>query len=86
LHNGARVAYLPPADVYGQGIYQESIAVLAPGWLEHLVDEVGEQIQAWRKDSGRDRSAATLRANLVAGRSAFCNNGGRTRLGERGEG
>jgi hypothetical protein len=51
LANSSRVAYLPPADVYGQGIYQESIAVLAPGCLEQLVGEVGEQIQAWLRDA-----------------------------------
>jgi len=47
LANGARPTYLPTADVYGKGIYQESIAVLAPGCLEQLIDAVGEQVQAW---------------------------------------
>jgi hypothetical protein len=47
LANGSRPAYLPPADVYGKGIYQESIAVLAPGCLERLLAEVGRQVEEW---------------------------------------
>ena len=31
LANGSRAAYLPTADAYGKGIYQETIAVLAAG-------------------------------------------------------
>jgi hypothetical protein len=45
--NGSRAAYLPPADVYGKGIYQESIAVLAPGCLEQVIDAAGHQIRMW---------------------------------------
>jgi hypothetical protein len=51
LANGARPSYLPIADVYDKGIYQESIAVLDRGCLEHLIEDVGAQIQAWQ--SGR---------------------------------
>jgi hypothetical protein len=47
LANGSRPAYLPPADAYGKGIYQESIALLAPGCLERVIEEVGRQIEAW---------------------------------------
>jgi hypothetical protein len=47
LTNGSRCCYLPTAYVYGKGIYQESIAVLAPGCLEELLGEIGNQIQAW---------------------------------------
>jgi hypothetical protein len=47
LTNGSRPSYLPTGDVYGKGIYQESIAVLAPGCLEKLLQEIGEQIQCW---------------------------------------
>ncbi|HMF17729.1 MAG TPA: hypothetical protein VKE98_11015, partial [Gemmataceae bacterium] len=47
LTNSSRPSYLPTADVYGKGIYQESIAVLAPGCLEKLLQEIGEQIQCW---------------------------------------
>jgi hypothetical protein len=46
--NGSRPTYLPPRDAYGKGLYQESIAVLAPGSLEQLIDVVGEQLRAWR--------------------------------------
>jgi hypothetical protein len=44
--NGWRPAYLPTRDTYGLGIYQEQVAVLAPGCLEAVVGAVGEQIQA----------------------------------------
>jgi hypothetical protein len=47
LANGSRPIYLPTADTYGKGIYQESIAVLAPGCLERLIDVVGDQVGAW---------------------------------------
>lgn len=45
LTNGSRPSYLPIAEVYGKGIYQESIAVLAPGTLEKLLEAVGEEIR-----------------------------------------
>jgi hypothetical protein len=47
LTNGARPTYLPTRDTYGKGIYQESIAVLAPGCLEHLIEEIASQIGGW---------------------------------------
>lgn len=47
LTNGSRVSYLPTAVTYGKGIYQESIAVLASGCLERLVDAIGEQMNGW---------------------------------------
>lgn len=47
--NGSLPTYLPSADVYGKGIYQESIAVLAPGCLEKLIEVIGDQIQEWRR-------------------------------------
>ena len=47
LMDGGRVAYLPTAETYGKGLYQETIAVLAPGSLERLIEEVSEQIGAW---------------------------------------
>jgi hypothetical protein len=40
LANGSRATYLPTADAYGKGIYQESIAVLAGGSLEHLIERL----------------------------------------------
>jgi hypothetical protein len=46
--NGSRPTYLPPREAYGRGIYQEAIAVLAPGSLEGLIEAVGEQLRAWR--------------------------------------
>jgi hypothetical protein len=44
LANGSRPAYLPTLDSYGKGIYQESIAVLAPGCLEQVLEDVSHHI------------------------------------------
>jgi hypothetical protein len=49
LANGSRATYLPTADAYGKGIYQESIAVLARGCLEALIDQLGGAIESWIK-------------------------------------
>src|SRR4029079_8868722 len=40
--NDCRASSLPPRESYGQGIYQESIAVLAPGSLEVLIEAAAE--------------------------------------------
>jgi hypothetical protein len=45
LANGSRATYLPTLDTYGKRIYQESIAVLAPGSLERLIEALAEEIQ-----------------------------------------
>ncbi len=45
LVNGSLHTYLPPKDVYGAGIYQETIALLAPGCLERLIDEISRQVE-----------------------------------------
>jgi hypothetical protein len=45
--NGSLPTYLPSKDVYGKGIYQESVAVVAPGCLERLIDEIGKQLGEW---------------------------------------
>jgi hypothetical protein len=44
--NGWRPAYLPTRETYGLGIYQEQVAVLAPGCLEMVTDAVAAQIEA----------------------------------------
>jgi len=46
--NGSRPTYLPPRQDYGTNTYQESIAVLAPGCLEELIQVIGEQVHTWR--------------------------------------
>jgi hypothetical protein len=48
IANGSRPTYLPPRETYGKGIYQESIAILAPGSLEQVIAQIGRQIEAWR--------------------------------------
>ncbi len=45
--NGSRPSYLPARCAYGKGLYQESIAVLAPGCLELLIEEIEKQIESW---------------------------------------
>ena len=37
--------YIPPAEVYGYGIYQEVIAATAPGCLEALIEGVSREAQ-----------------------------------------
>ncbi len=39
-------SYLPPRELYGTGIYQESIAVVAAGSLEQLIESIAEKIPA----------------------------------------
>jgi hypothetical protein len=45
--NGSLHTYLPPREVYGTGIYQETIALLAPGSLEALIEAIAGQIGEW---------------------------------------
>jgi len=45
LSGGSRCSYLPTQETYGRGIYQEQIAVLAPGSLEKLTDEIAVAIE-----------------------------------------
>ena len=47
LANGARANYLPPAAAYGSGHYPDTIAVLAKGALETIIDQAGNQIEEW---------------------------------------
>lgn len=48
LANGSRPTYLPTAESYDTGVYPETIAVLARGSLEKLIDAIGERIAAWQ--------------------------------------
>ena len=50
LAGGSRTSYLPPETLYGQGIYQESIALLAPGCLEKLIESAAGQMAEWLAD------------------------------------
>ncbi len=45
LAGGSRISYLPIAAAYGQGIYQESIALVAAGSLEQLIQNISQAIQ-----------------------------------------
>ena len=44
--DGWGASYLPPAELYGQGIYQETVAVVSAGSLEHLIDNLAARITA----------------------------------------
>lgn len=44
ISNGWGPSYIPPRETYGKGIYQESIAWLAPGSLETLIDELTARV------------------------------------------
>lgn len=39
-------SYLPPAQLYGTGLYQESIAVVAAGGLEQLIEAVAKRMES----------------------------------------
>jgi hypothetical protein len=45
IANGWGPSYLPPAELYDRGIYQESIAALAPGSLEAVIAEAASRIE-----------------------------------------
>src|SRR5262249_30615898 len=47
--NGSRPTYLLSREAYGKGLYQDSVAVLAPGCLEQLIEAIGKQLNAWRE-------------------------------------
>jgi hypothetical protein len=49
LANGSRPSYLPTAETYDTGAYPETIAVLARGSLERLIEALGERIANWEK-------------------------------------
>jgi hypothetical protein len=46
LANGSRIGYLPTAETYGTGIYQESIALLERGCLETLIEHLRKRLAA----------------------------------------
>ena len=50
IANGWGPSYLPPREHYGTGIYQETIAVLAPGCLESLIESLASMIEQSRRD------------------------------------
>jgi hypothetical protein len=45
LTNDWQPGYLPAAESYGHGIYQETIAVVAPGSLESLIEAVTRELR-----------------------------------------
>ena len=50
IANGWGPSYLPNRKLYGQGVYQESIASLAPGSLETLIDSLIDRIRGMLKN------------------------------------
>ena len=49
LTGGWGPSYIPTRETYGKGIYQESIAVAAPGSLEQIVEHVAGLVRELRK-------------------------------------
>lgn len=45
IGDGWRSSYLPTKDSYGHEIYQETVAILAPGCLETLIEEVAKAVE-----------------------------------------
>ena len=46
LANGSNVWYVPDAESYGKGLYQEEGSILRQGALEMLIDALGQEIEA----------------------------------------
>jgi hypothetical protein len=44
LADGWRCSYLPTRETYGRGVYQEQVAILAPGCLERVIDAAAKAI------------------------------------------
>jgi hypothetical protein len=44
IAGGWQPGYIPPAETYGRGIYQEQIAVVAAGSAEQLLEDISERI------------------------------------------
>jgi hypothetical protein len=42
--------YVPPAETFGKGLYQESVAIVAPGSLEKMIKAIGDQLDGWQND------------------------------------
>lgn len=59
LANGSRYTYLPAAEAYDTGAYPETIAVLARGSLEKLIDAIGEKIAAWHSNQTENQKELT---------------------------
>jgi len=53
-------SYLPPRETYGKGIYQESIAVVAPGSLEQVCESVAKRIEHSLTDARSTANPASL--------------------------
>jgi hypothetical protein len=50
-------SYLPPRETYGKGIYQETIAVVAPGGLEQVLESVARRIERSLKTPDEDQKS-----------------------------
>jgi hypothetical protein len=47
ITDGWQPGYLPTAETYGKGIYQEIIAMVAPGSLDLVIEEISAQLAQW---------------------------------------
>jgi len=46
IASGWQPGYIPPAAIYDRGIYQEQIAVVAPGAAEQLIESIARRIES----------------------------------------
>jgi hypothetical protein len=46
ITGGWQPGYIPPADAYGRGIYQEKIAVVAAGSAEQVIESIAARMQS----------------------------------------
>lgn len=51
LADSWKCSYLPPREIYGLGIYQEQIAMLAPGCLERVIDAISENLALSQREA-----------------------------------
>jgi hypothetical protein len=47
ITDGWQPGYLPTVETYGKGIYQEIIAMVAPGSLDLVIEEISAQLEQW---------------------------------------
>jgi hypothetical protein len=53
LTNNWQPGYIPPASIYGHGIYQEVIAATSAGCLESLIEMISDRLAILLRQTGR---------------------------------
>ena len=55
-----RPSYIPTRATYNKGIYQETIALVAPGSLENIVEHVAAMIREQRSENRGQRAESRI--------------------------